>query len=1472
MKKAIKYLLFLFIISTKLSAQNIVMGGFGFSTIDSVSQGGFVGQFADTIRTGTSAKIYEGRYHYCKPKITTLDSLSNFSTSKGITSSIQKFYISGYYLQANITITPPAGYEIKTKNGATYSTSLNLSPTNNKFSDSIYVRISSSATAGNQSNIFINISSTNAITKNIKIPLSTVYQPIIYVSSLNLDSLITTVNNPSKTQKLIITSNYITDSIAVTCPTGYEISLKPTSNFKTTTIKLPSVGDTIWVRVPSKNAATIIPQTTFTLSSVNASDVIITILKSKIYQPIIYASTLNLDSLITTVNNPSKTQKLIITSNYITDSIAVTCPTGYEISLKPTSNFKTTTIKLPSIGDTIWVRVPSKNTATTIPQTTFTISNTNANDVIITILKSEIYQPIIISNTSTIGALNTTVNNPSNTKTVSITSKYITDIITVTCPTGYEISTDGSLFKTTDVTLPSIGGNIWLRVPSNNKATTIPQTTFKLSSVNASDVIITMLKSEVFLIKTPTISTNIINNQLDKFYSYINKTSAIKTISITGTDLTDSIIVSVPAGFEIATDSNKFVLKSVKLSPLGGNLFIRIPINVATKTITNSNFTIYSNGASSQIINISTSYVYDIPTLSVNKTALNKFTSILGQNSSTQSFTITSGNLQDKINIKKSSNYEISLDSTSYKFTSNDTSVVGNSVNVWVRINKNHSKGIILKDSIVISSKDADSKTVIIPNGEFIDTAKVNINNALVKFNTIQNDTNNVQYFVINNNNSGSSTLLVNAPNNFVISTSKNSGFQNAITLNSTNKTDTIFIKIKNTTIINQVITDTIIYIKTNNVIVKTITIPGGSNVIAKPKPTLVSSTSTISKFSTENDVHYFTINGSNLESGIDINAPKNYKISYDSSKNYSNSISLPLSGTKIDDTKIFVKTNDTLQYGIIEAGQIKISSKNADTVKVNIEEGKYIFTLDKDTVNKTQISVNETTLKNASISFRYRKIDKDSTWQDFTDSLISTKVFNNIIYSYILNENNLGDIGIEYYYKIIDFSGKELTKTTIFPKYANLNNTTKPIIKGGTSVKNYQIVSFPFDVENSKYKKVSDVLKDWGNTNHKNWRMFSYNATTQKFEELNGDSLINNGVGYFLISKNNNFFPNFSAISLKVSLESPFEAHLKVGWNLVGNPYNFNLKIQDILNKNIKINNIHTYNEKYINADSNTIIKPFSGFFVYADTISTIKFPVIKNTSIQNLRLASNARVENQQSNIKSDFDWQVIFSLTQNDLENNNIGIGMHPNADTLLDNFDRISLPKFSEFLNLKAIHNNAFNISLSKDIAPFSENKTWNFDLECNNTNDLVNINWEQPTQLTNNIYLIDNGNNKIIDLKNRSHYAFVPKPENKSFRVIIGDKKYLEDNLTLTQTSIISLSPIPANSIVNIDYYISENEYSKDNKILIKDLTGNTVIELNGLATKGYNSQKINISNLNSGMYILELNTGNKAITQKIIKY
>ncbi len=183
-------------------------------------------------------------------------SLSNFTYCSGSSnpSAEQSFTVTGINVTDNISITPPAGYEISTTTGSGYTTS-SLTLTNSEGAvpaTTVYVRLQSGLGTGEKTGS-IAITSDGASSKTVALT-GAVTGAVITVSNATLSGFsYCDGHGPSNWQSYTVSGVCLSENITITAPTNYEISTSSGSGYTSSLSLTQSGGNvnttTIYVRL-----------------------------------------------------------------------------------------------------------------------------------------------------------------------------------------------------------------------------------------------------------------------------------------------------------------------------------------------------------------------------------------------------------------------------------------------------------------------------------------------------------------------------------------------------------------------------------------------------------------------------------------------------------------------------------------------------------------------------------------------------------------------------------------------------------------------------------------------------------------------------------------------------------------------------------------------------------------------------------------------------------------------------------------------------------------------------------------------------------------------------------------------------------------------------------------------------------------------------------------------------------------------
>lgn len=285
------------------------------------------------------------------PSITVTGTLNTFSQTVGAPSAIQTYTIAGANLTGNITITPPANYQVSSNGGTTWSSSATLAPTSGTIATTtISVRLNAS-TAGTYSGNISNATS-GGNTVNVAVAGTTVPQPAITVTG-SLATFAQTLGSPSAAKTYTVSGANLTGNVVVTAPAGYELSTDG-STWSSSAITFTQTAGTvatktISVRLNANSAGTYAGNITHV--SAGATTVNLAVTGTAVPPPSVTIIQ-SLKQFIQVIGTPSLLQTYTVSGANLTGSVTITPPLRYEWSLNG-SAWQTTPLIIVPLNGTI---------------------------------------------------------------------------------------------------------------------------------------------------------------------------------------------------------------------------------------------------------------------------------------------------------------------------------------------------------------------------------------------------------------------------------------------------------------------------------------------------------------------------------------------------------------------------------------------------------------------------------------------------------------------------------------------------------------------------------------------------------------------------------------------------------------------------------------------------------------------------------------------------------------------------------------------------------------------------------------------------------------------------------------------------------------------------------------------------------------------------------------------------------------
>ncbi|NJN42724.1 MAG: Ig-like domain-containing protein, partial [Flammeovirgaceae bacterium] len=383
-----------------------------------------------------------------------------------------------------------------------------------------------------------------------------------------------------------------------------------------------------------------------------------------------------------------------------------------------------------------------------------------------------------------------------------------------------------------------------------------------------------------------------------------------------------------------------------------------------------------------------------------------------------------------------------------------------------------------------------------------------------------------------------------------------------------------------------------------------------------------------------------------------------------------------------------------------------------------------------------------------------FRKIGGQQTYDSITMVVSGGQA------QFQVTESMLDEMGIEYYFKANDVAGnvgRSPSGTGSYHSYLNRTGSNVPSLPNftpGGDVSNYKIISVPFIISN---RSINEIFKSLLPQDKQRWRVLTYRADPDPGQWLDYPSTIDRGKGYFINVKDvlTESIKLADSQSPSNNTGSPFTMNLTSKFNLIGNPYPFSIRWQDVVDANPGAGIIDPP-KTFSNGSYSTVttIGAFEGAFVYSEqSVSSLIIPV-KN--------ASGARVEQPQAHHQLDHpEWQLELTLAQGMLENKLSGIGMNPEAKVTRDKFDQIAPPRFIDYLELNFSHPEHAGKWFCWDVVPYQDEYVWDITI-ASNLSGLAELKWDN-TGFGNNVkelFLFDVSRQKIVNMRGASSYILI----------------------------------------------------------------------------------------------------------------
>ena len=675
----------------------------------------------DFTLTGTSSKFY-GNSSFQHPRVALVvrPSISanptffpSFTQNLGTPSASKMIVVKSTALTSGVLVTAPSGFEVSANGTSAWATSFTKGST--AADTLVFVRLNRS-TAGN-SNGFLVLSSTKTPNEfnplNIAINGTCVAPASPYVN-VNVSSLSFSLNS---IKSFVVSGRNLTSNLTITAPANFQVSDNATTGFNATLLVNQNAGKLANTNVYVKYiGAGSIDNASLTISAAGVDPISIALNGNStpmidVAPGLVTAaggSQIQYPYINTIAGTPSLSYPIYINASQLTDTVKVgliqsnsSALSNFQLSLdsmftNPVTSLNLNTNRASSLNTTIYVRYNAALATTNAGFVTFTSAGApliyQANSTVITGPANQIVS--LSARASAVGGKKVSIYAPSYQLRYSSVLGMATapqsiwvsgdnlgsdSAVVVTAPANWEVSlSNANGSYTQSLILPNIGGSVastqvYVRynpsVPfalNQNIIVTASSATPTPNTNNATNVV-----EYVYGVATPTVNTDL--TSLPTFYTTVGKPSVANSFMVSGSKLTQAVVVKGSNVFQVSLDSLSFKDSVLVNQTAGDATLTKVYVRYLSNTpgqVSGSYVSVVTFGGSSIPVNVTALAVLPaLPVLSISTASLPAFAINSTTASAPQSFTFSALNLLAPMDINVGPDFELSNDSTTYKNT-----------------------------------------------------------------------------------------------------------------------------------------------------------------------------------------------------------------------------------------------------------------------------------------------------------------------------------------------------------------------------------------------------------------------------------------------------------------------------------------------------------------------------------------------------------------------------------------------------------------------------------------------------------------------------------------------------------------------------------------------------------------------------------------------------------------------------------
>lgn len=733
---------------------------------------------------GTSPTIY------CS--LTTVPNLGSAAVNSISTES--SYLVSACNLTSNVTITPPAGFQVSKTPYLGFANSIVLSPVSGIVPcQTIYVRmkpVSAGSLSGN-----ITHSATGATTVNVAVSgTATAAAPVIFMNPATTNIFMGVIPNgtSSAESSYLVHGSNLTADLTVTVTGDFEISKTSGSNYSQS-LTFAQSGGTASGMVYYRYT----PKSSFSTSNISHSSAGATTVTKSIWGNGSWAGTLNLSKTALAdfgnveVNTSSACDSFVISGSNLYKQIYVRASDGFRVSNNRQYSFSSQLVFNTNQGnlkDTmVYVKFVPKEKGVCNGSIEISSSNTLYKYVVVNGNGSCGASPTVTFSPNSVSLPNTFVNSVSEVKNIVLGGCSLSGNVSLTVDNGFEISFYPNKGFNDTLNISPVSGtindtSIYIRI--------LPKEAIQYSSqlfINSNNLPVKSiyLSCTGFYAGSPLVRLS-----TDSIASYgeldLDDPSELKTYKLSGKYLTSKLTIVSPEGFLVSNVSAPLTSFNDTLEIAANNQTISdttvyVMFKPKEKKKYEASIKHSSAGIADKLVFVSGTGVYSVIALST--TSIPSFGNVnVNEVSAVDSFLVSGYELSADITLKAPGGFEISKSRDKNFISTITLPAINDTVDtamIYVRF-KPLQGGIY--NGYVSASSGVKTRTVQVA-GKGIGAMIVTSVSALPSFgDVLDNDSTNIKSFTVHGE-FLTTGILIKAPTGFEVSKTQSAGYASSLSL-----------------------------------------------------------------------------------------------------------------------------------------------------------------------------------------------------------------------------------------------------------------------------------------------------------------------------------------------------------------------------------------------------------------------------------------------------------------------------------------------------------------------------------------------------------------------------------------------------------------------------------------------------------------------------------------------------------------